>query len=972
MGGRLIKTRGKARVESMVVEGLELGPRMVQIMQSLPMEVDVIVGLDIVLQYGLVVGSNESRVMVQFGNKIGERSDAQAAFVSVKGHQREERIGKVEQSASAGRLSQMEQTVGGVIEVHDTDFHASFDQGRWTAAWRWKGNEPPRVCGKPRPNYKVPEEDIGEFREEVGKWIEEGILVPWVEEVHGEVKNILPLMSVSQTKGKQRKIRPVLDFSVLNSSVMSLVGQAMPSCQDSLREWRVKGESGAIVDLKRAYMQIHMERELWVYQAVRWEGRVFLLTRLGFGLNVAPKIMTSIVQKVLSLDGSVNSVTSSYADDIHVAGDGRKVSQVRGHLQKFGLQSKDAEQLGCKEGVRVLGLRVSQQFTWSRDSSLPRLSTQVLTRRELHGWVGELISHFPVASWMRVYCGYLQRCTAEEGIGWDEKVSAETWGKANEMDSKLRDEGDPVRGYWPVDLTQPAVMWVDASSLAMGVVLEIGGKVVEDAAWLRGVDDTKHINMAELQAAVLGVNMCVRWGVKQFTLKTDSATVFGWLKSIFERTHRAKTRALYEWLVRRRLDILSELVAQEDLQVVVEQVPSAKNKADVLTRVPKKWLTARAGSGVSLAAAAVDGEDAQEMARIHNHHHFGVDRTLELARKKMGSRATRQLAKSVISNCKQCASIDPAVTFRWQKGKIAQGAVWQQLSIDITHVGGKPYLSCIDGASHFTIWRELRSESAKEVCAHLLRIFTDMGPPETLLSDNAASFHSTELRQLMENWGVAADFSCAYRAQGNGIIERVHRTIKRMVARSGRGVEEMTFWYNATKGDRPASPHEMVFGATPRMPGVTEQRQEVRRNWPTTPNVSDDTRADLEKNPFTVGDLVYLKRDSRCDRPWSGPHRVTSVESSVGAVVDNDGFSRHVSHLRRVPMDRTRPAVAMTHDVRDDEGSLAGDDSSDDDVTGQLQRIGGAEEVTGLLRSSTRKREPPDRWADSYSIYYKK
>ena len=110
----------------------------------------------------------------------------------------------------------------------------------------------------------------------------------------------------------------------------------------------------------------------------------------------------------------------------------------------------------------------------------------------------------------------------------------------------------------------------DASSLAVGVVLEIGGSIVEDAAWLRKVNDNAHINMSELDAVIRGVNLCLRWGVRQLVLKTDSASVSGWLKSVFKRTHSVRTCALGEMLIHRHLDMLTELVIQEWLEVVVE------------------------------------------------------------------------------------------------------------------------------------------------------------------------------------------------------------------------------------------------------------------------------------------------------------------------------------------------------------------------------------------------------------------
>ena len=350
------------------------------------------------------------------------------------------------------------------------------------------------------------------------------------------------------------------------------------------------------------------------------------------------------------------------------------------------------------------------------------------------------------------------------------------------------------------------------------------------------------------------------------------------------------THALSEMLIRRCLSILSELAVQENQEVIVEQVTSAQNKADVLTRVPRKWLTSQTAAAISdtgeqigglnaaLAGPATDNSVSRqawtEVERIHRQHHFGVDRMLEIVRRKLGPRASRRLVKSVVSECQQCTSIDPAVTFRWQTGKQATSSMWECLALDVTHVNGRPYLSCIDCASHFTIWRALREESAKEVKAHLERIFAEMGPPARILSDNGTLFRAAELRRLLDAWEVEADFSCVYQAQGNGLVEHIHRTIKQMVARSGNSVETMTFWYNATKGGWPASPYEQVFAARPRAPGVADRWQEVERTWLAhQTNAQDDTRSGAIFNEFVVGDRVYLKpSDGRCDRPWSGPH----------------------------------------------------------------------------------------------------
>ena len=52
-----------------------------------------------------------------------------------------------------------------------------------------------------------------------------------------------------------------------------------------------------IIDLKSAYLQLHVAERVWQYQLVMYKGTIYCLTRLGFGLNIIPKTMTKWVVK---------------------------------------------------------------------------------------------------------------------------------------------------------------------------------------------------------------------------------------------------------------------------------------------------------------------------------------------------------------------------------------------------------------------------------------------------------------------------------------------------------------------------------------------------------------------------------------------------------------------------------------------------------------------------------------------------
>ena len=69
-------------------------------------------------------------------------------------------------------------------------------------------------------------------------------------------------------------------------------------------------------------------------------------------------------------------------------------------------------------------------------------------------------------------------------------------------------QDDPAKGDWCVQGDELNVR-VDASSLAIGVLLEKDGAVVEDACWLRPTNDAAHINLAELDAVMKGINLAL-------------------------------------------------------------------------------------------------------------------------------------------------------------------------------------------------------------------------------------------------------------------------------------------------------------------------------------------------------------------------------------------------------------------------------------------------------------------------------
>ena len=111
------------------------------------------------------------------------------------------------------------------------------------------------------------------------------------------------------------KVRPVMDSHELNQCIEAYTADA-DVCASKLREWRQKGSNVSLLDLRKTCLQVRVDETLWPFQRMVFCGKRYCLTRLGFGLHVAPQIMKTIVS-VLSREEKVEKATSVYLDDLY-------------------------------------------------------------------------------------------------------------------------------------------------------------------------------------------------------------------------------------------------------------------------------------------------------------------------------------------------------------------------------------------------------------------------------------------------------------------------------------------------------------------------------------------------------------------------------------------------------------------------------------------------------------------------------
>ena len=284
--------------------------------------------------------------------------------------------------------------------IETADFVAEFGDGKWSVRWKWAGGAEPRWLKNTVPQYAVPDDAREKFDAELRLWIKEGWLQPYDEREHGPARGLIPLMAVIQTA--KEKVRPVLDFREVNEHLTPHTVDA-DVCSEQLRKWRRHGDNVAVIDLKKAFLQLHVVPELWPFQTVVVGGQRYCLTRMGFGLSVAPRIMQAVVREVLDQDPSLSKAVLPYADDLLVDESIVSAAEVVRHFARFGLTCKPPER--AADGARLLGLHVKKDadgvLRWTRDGQSPARLPDGLSRRSVFAWTGQLTSHVPVAGWLR-------------------------------------------------------------------------------------------------------------------------------------------------------------------------------------------------------------------------------------------------------------------------------------------------------------------------------------------------------------------------------------------------------------------------------------------------------------------------------------------------------------------------------------------------------------------------------------------
>ena len=168
---------------------------------------------------------------------------------------------------------------------------------------------------------------------------------------------------------------------------------------------------------------------------------------------------------------------------------------------------------------------------------------------------------------------------------------------------------------------------------------------------------------------------------------------------------------------------------------------------------------------------------------------------------KTGSGDRPRMCPAWGQTCRACGKENHVEGVCQSKGRVRQGAVWspedeeavtmtpspewpfQQIVMDIFHVGHVTYLACADRLTGWLILYHLKPGHAttSKLMSICRQLFQTYGTPEEISTDGGQPFTSTAFQEFLQTWGVKHRRSSVAYPQSNGRAELAVKTAKRIV-----------------------------------------------------------------------------------------------------------------------------------------------------------------------------------------------
>ncbi|KFV01158.1 hypothetical protein N340_04160, partial [Tauraco erythrolophus] len=185
---------------------------------------------------------------------------------------------------------------------------------------------------------------------------------------------------------------------------------------------------------------------------------------------------------------------------------------------------------------------------------------------------------------------------------------------------------------------------------------------------------------------------------------------------------------------------------------------------------------ARADALVSGVAMGPTPNIKQQAIASHQFFHQGY-RAL-----RRQFRLSNAEARAIVAACPDCQDQHVPHYYGTNPRGLRALQIWQT---DVTHIvefGRLKFVHVsIDTFSSVIIATAHAGETAKDVIRHWQRAFSIAGVPHQIKTDNGPAYVSQKVNSFLQLWGVTHVTGIPHSPTGQGIVERAHGTLKRLL-----------------------------------------------------------------------------------------------------------------------------------------------------------------------------------------------
>lgn len=652
--------------------------------------------------------------------------------------------------------------------------------------------------------YPSPRKYWPVIQSQVEDWMKQGTTRLLQE--HSPWNNPLITVQKKDVNGTVKGYRVCLDPRPLNK-LFPAIPYPLPLIKELLESL-----TGSVVfsriDLRASFHQFQLKEEDQVKTTFTWRGTQYCFVGAPFGL----KHVSSIFQIVMHAIFGSWSFVRVFIDDIVIhsptfASHRQHLLLVFLELRKFHLRVNPQKcELG-RDKLGLLGYTVSQNGIAISQEKVLQLdqweipTTGKMLQRQL-GFLNFFRELIPMYSKLTAPLDALIKNIKNLKGLWTDEHSA-IYGKLKEiMKSGL------VLSF--PDFSCPFCIATDASNKGIGGVLYQGSiekpKFISFAA--RSLSESER-RYGATQRELLGVVFCLNKfqyhiSGSKFTLYTDHKALtymfdqkrlkpflLNWIETLlsfdFDVVYRPGIKNVLPDKISRLYD---DDPLEEKENEVVWMVPTTSHHTPSSNKRTYDDLETNPVTTEQKTSVEIPSRDPEDLEIVpetdrqqllissHSQGHFGAAHLVKnLIHQGKYWASLRRDAIELVKSCVPCQRFNIGKHGFHPLTPVTASMPWNHISMDLKSLPksdkGYTYLLVIvDVFTKFTFLRPVKNKSASTVAKELPILFTDVGFPRILQSDNGTEFSNHVLKALYDSSGIRHRTITPYHARANGLAEK--------------------------------------------------------------------------------------------------------------------------------------------------------------------------------------------------------